>query len=323
LAARIYTNSSSIEINRRANAAAREWLVASLRYCTEHDLKFWETYSKGLLAELIGREGDWVESERLARDALEAAVTPTMRFPASAALCRIQIRRGDNAADLLENLAFDSQPQRLMYYAPILGEHAWLSGDEVAAALEVLRHAGDVAAQIGNVWAAGEIEYWRARLEGRKPSAAISTAEPFALLFSGDWWAAADEWGEMNAPYERALALLEGTPVACDEALGILDRLGARATASRARHDLRARGLRGLKRGPRASTRSNPAGLTLREREVLVLLGAGNSNGEIAARLNTASKTVDHHVSAILSKLGASSRLEAVAKARQLGLFEN
>jgi DNA-binding NarL/FixJ family response regulator len=118
------------------------------------------------------------------------------------------------------------------------------------------------------------------------------------------------------------MALLQGDEGACDEALSILDGLGASATASRARHELRARGLRGLRRGPRESTRSNAAGLTRREMDVLRLLDAGMSNAEIAARLNTAPKTTDHHVSAILAKLDSSSRLEAVSKARKLRLFD-
>jgi DNA-binding NarL/FixJ family response regulator len=77
------------------------------------------------------------------------------------------------------------------------------------------------------------------------------------------------------------------------------------------------------RRGPRPSTRSNPAGLTSREMEVLRLLQAGLSNAEVARRLHTAVKTTDHHVSSILSKLDATSRFEAVEKARQLGLLDD
>ena len=71
-------------------------------------------------------------------------------------------------------------------------------------------------------------------------------------------------------------------------------------------------------RGARASTRSNVGGLTDREVDVLDLLEEGLRNAEIAARLHLSEKTVGHHVSAILAKLGASSRTEAVRKARDL-----
>ena len=64
-------------------------------------------------------------------------------------------------------------------------------------------------------------------------------------------------------------------------------------------------------RGPRQSTRSNPAGLTEREVEILQLLDEGLRNADIARRLYVSPKTVDHHVSSILSKLGVKTRQEA------------
>jgi DNA-binding NarL/FixJ family response regulator len=85
---------------------------------------------------------------------------------------------------------------------------------------------------------------------------------------------------------------------------------------------LRQRGVRAASRGPRASTRANAAGLTRRQMEVLRLIDRGLSNAEIAERLCLSVKTVDHHVSAILAKLEASTRGEAAARARRSGLVE-
>lgn len=67
---------------------------------------------------------------------------------------------------------------------------------------------------------------------------------------------------------------------------------------------------------PLAASRTALSGLTPRQLEVLALLGEGATNAEIAARLVVSEKTVDHHVSAVLAKLGARNRREAGAKYR-------
>ena len=61
--------------------------------------------------------------------------------------------------------------------------------------------------------------------------------------------------------------------------------------------------------------------LTAREKEVLKLLGEGSTNKEIAAVLHTSEKTIEFHVSNILDKLGARSRVEAVIWAKEHGLI--
>jgi DNA-binding CsgD family transcriptional regulator len=136
----------------------------------------------------------------------------------------------------------------------------------------------------------------------------------------GDWRSAADAWAKIGAPYERALELVDsGVPEAMLEGLSVLDGLGAAPAAALVRHRLRGLGHTQVPRGPQAGTRTNPAGLTGRQLEILRLLSAGLTNAEIAARLVLSVRTVDHHVSAVLQKLGVSSRAEAAVVASGLG----
>jgi DNA-binding CsgD family transcriptional regulator len=63
-----------------------------------------------------------------------------------------------------------------------------------------------------------------------------------------------------------------------------------------------------------ASRTARPLGLSLREAEIMSLIAEGHSNGEIAARLVLAEKTVKNHVNRIYAKLGAESRAAAVVR---------
>src|SRR5262249_53242792 len=141
---------------------------------------------------------------------------------------------------------------------------------------------------------------------------------PYAAMIEGRWADAAELWRQIGCPFERALALAEGNEDARREAFAILESLGASATLKGLREQLRAAGIRGVPRGPRATTAENPAGLTKREMDVLLLLAKGLPNAEIARRLVRSEKTVDHHVSTILSKLAVRTRTEAASTARRL-----
>lgn len=103
------------------------------------------------------------------------------------------------------------------------------------------------------------------------------------------------------------------------EGLAIAEALGATALAGLLRQQLRGSGVRKVPRGLRRSTRSHPQGLTRREAQVLQLLSEGMANAHIARRLFVSPKTVEHHVSAILAKLGVPSRAQAIALAREQG----
>jgi DNA-binding NarL/FixJ family response regulator len=80
--------------------------------------------------------------------------------------------------------------------------------------------------------------------------------------------------------------------------------------------------LDGLFNGTRASDNAvDRAGLTCRQYEVLQLMAEGCATADLAARLYVSKNTVRTHVQQVFRKLGARSRLEAVAIARRSGLL--
>ena len=169
---------------------------------------------------------------------------------------------------------------------------------------------------------AAELVRWllRAGLIERDAVAPIpGLPEAHAAGWRGDWRAAADAWKRVGAPYERALELIDSGDVdATLEGIAVLDALDAAPAARIGRQRLRDLGVARVPRGPVSTTRSNPAGLTERQLDVLALLADGLTNGEIAARLVVSTRTVDHHVSAVLAKLGVTTRREAARRAREL-----
>ena len=162
---------------------------------------------------------------------------------------------------------------------------------------------------------------WRSRA-GLLDERPADGGEPYSYQIVGDWARAASYWRENGCRYQAALALADSHDgKALRQALDELQALGARRAAAIVARQLRELGERDLPRGPRHKTRANPAGLTVRELDVLELLAEGLRNVQIAERLVLSGKTVDHHVSAVLRKLNVRSRGEATAEAARLGLL--
>jgi DNA-binding NarL/FixJ family response regulator len=175
----------------------------------------------------------------------------------------------------------------------------------------------------GNRWQRGEIAWllWQA---GDRNIPSDGLAEPYALLINGNFAGAADAWRALRCPYDEACALAESNdPAKVRRAITTFEGLGAKPAIAHAISRLRTLGVHDVptvRRGPRATTRAHPAGLTQREAEVLVLVAAGLRNAEIAQRLYLTPKTVSHHLSAIYAKLGVETRIEAARAAAQLGI---
>ncbi|GAA0812848.1 ATP-binding protein [Spirilliplanes yamanashiensis] len=306
----------------RAGADPTDELERALAFTTARDLDGYTRHLLGYRAELRLARGDWAGAQADAEQAVAGADQPgASRVRATAVLGVLRSRRGEpGALDLLTRAADRGwEAGEIQFVGPAsaaLAEHHWLAGDPAAAADEA-RRAYDLAVRSGIGQYAGELAVWLWRAGG-SPEAPYTLGEPYRLLVGGNWRAAADHWEQRGHPYPMALALACGDTAAAARALRIVERLGAVATARRLRAQLRERGV--AVRGPRPATVANPSGLTARQVEVVALLADGLSNAEIAARLSLSAKTVDHHVSAVLAKLGVATRGQAAATARKLGL---
>ena len=199
---------------------------------------------------------------------------------------------------------------------------AELGGCRASPSARWRRPGRAASARRGHVdpWTSGSAAIWLPRL-GAAIDAPAVLPEPFAREMAGDWEAAAAEWDRLGRPYDAALARLGSSDeAALREALRVLDDLGAKAAAAAARRRMREVGVRAIPRGPRRTTRAAPAGLTAREQEVLALLSEGLPDREISRRLFISERTVHHHVSAVLAKIGVSSRTAAAREAARIGI---
>jgi DNA-binding CsgD family transcriptional regulator len=322
--ARGYGNLAWAALRNREYAVVDAALAAGLDHCTEPNLDLWRLYLQGFQSRSQLDQGQWTEAAETASVVLGDARTSSIpRILAGVSLGLVRARRGDprsvDALDAALALAEVSEElQRVEAVAAARAEVAWLRGDRdgVAQATEATLR---LAIELGARGVAGELVLWRRRA-GISDEIAIDVAEPYALQLAGDWEAAAQQWATIGRPYEAALALADGDGAARRRALEQLYELGAAPAAAIVARSMRAGGARGLRRGPRRTTRENPANLTPREVEVLALVEQGLRNRQIADRLFVSAKTVDHHVGAILRKLGVHTRGEAGAAARRLGL---
>jgi DNA-binding CsgD family transcriptional regulator len=304
---------------------SERWAHEYLAYAAERDLDLF--YIRSWLAAVHVYCGRWDEGATLAQDVLAGDASTISRITALVVLGRVRARRGDpGAGDTLDEALELAQPgshlQRLGHIRAARAEAAWLLGEEAAAVGEA-RAAYDLALEKRHLWFAGELAYWQWKA-GALERAPDWIAEPYRQQLAGDPRGAAEEWRAHGCVYEAARALAEsGDESELREALDAFESLRARPAAGAVRRSLRAVGVHAVPRGPRATTRANPAGLTAREVEVLRLVADGLRNAEIAERLFLSRRTVDHHVSAILRKLGAATRVEAVAEASRLALLED
>jgi DNA-binding CsgD family transcriptional regulator len=314
-------------LGMRLDEAERR-LATAIAYAIEHDLDTYHWFLLAGRATLRVRQGAWdaaeLEISRLLQQPMVSSVT---RILTLTPLGLVHARRGnpEAAVALDEALMLADRTGQLLTLGPVRAaraEAALLAGDRERAREEVIA-VRDLVIERGNRWDRGELTWllWQA---GERDIPTGNLAEPYALQIAGDFAEAAAAWHELGCPYEEARALAESDdPAAVRRAVTMFEDLGATPAIGQAIQRLRTLGVRDLptfRRGPRATTRAHPSGLTQREAEVLALVAAGLRNAEIAERLYLTPKTVSHHLSAIYAKLGVETRIEAAHAASQLGM---
>ncbi|MBP1683369.1 MAG: transcriptional regulator, LuxR family, partial [Ignavibacteriaceae bacterium] len=316
-ATRCFVNLGSIHLQQRNLIEADKYFSQGLEYGNEKDIYVFSLCMAGHYGKSKLHLGNWEEAIDLANLVLKQEIVPPGNtvMPMNV-IASIRTRRNDPGALKLINeaskLAFQmGEMEKIVSITSTKAEYFWLQ-NKLGDVTEELESIYPRVKKTNNSWAIGEIAYWVWKAGHLKEITEI-IAKPYLLQIQGKWKEASELWKELQCPYEQALALSEGDEASMKKAIEIFEKLGASATVQFIKQRMRESGIKSIPKGPRQSTKENPSGLTQRELEVLKLVSHGLSNSDIARELFISPKTVDHHISAVFSKLNIHSRIEAAS----------
>lgn len=321
--ARCYANLTDWLVGFRRWDEAERNIDAALEFYDDHDFAAGRFNAVAGLAWMQLMRGRWAEADatlQLLRPIQRVGESGVLETTPLSARALLDVRSGADGAEASLRAAWDVaiRSGAAWCVVPVASagiEHAWASGQPDRADPYVvvgLDAAGDSAWRDWILWRMAVL------LDREVDPTEMTIAAERSGVADG-WEAGAASFERLGMPYERALELIRSGRVEPTlEGLSVLAELGAEPAARIARQRVRDLGVTSVPRGPQRSTRANPATLTDRQLEVLDLLAAGLTNAEIAERLVVSVRTVDHHVSAVLQKLGVTSRQEAAEVAATL-----
>lgn len=339
-------------------ARAEQWCRVADDFVRDYGCPFLYAECRTLYGGVLVATGRWSDAARELQVALRASAgtLPALHARALGRLAGLRIRQGrlEEAGQLVVELDqhLESDAEGMLARAAL---HL-ASGDGAAASAVLaarLDHLRSHGVQLGQALemlacaqlATGDLDAATATsrqlsalvghgLPGDRPDRVAGNAATVAGLLAlavgradrarAEFTVAERTWAAHRLPFEQARALAQlaravqpSHPQLAIEyarrALAVFEGLGAALDADEVAAYLRGLGVHGGRSAPRGT-----GGLTTREREVLALLGHGLSNPEIADRLFISRKTVAHHVSNVLAKLGVRNRAEAAGYAVRL-----
>ncbi len=297
---------------------ARRARDTAIRY----ELPILEVEAKSIYADALMRKGDWPAAEELATESLGSHANADLHLNRVLGLLRLRTGRPGAREYLAAAWSIALRYEEidfLLHVGAGLAEQMWLLDEIDPSLTSQLVDLVERGIYQEFPWLSGWLAFWlwRSKLLDQPPA---GVPKPYALAMEGAVADAASIWEARRLPYNRAIVLSCGETSERLEALEILDALGADAVSAKVRRGLREVGV-AVPRGKGRATRDHAAGLTSRQAEILDLLAEGLTNSEIADRLFLSPRTVENHVSAVLAKLDASTREQAVERAREQELI--
>lgn len=326
-----------------ALSRAREWTLELSRWCeVQPQMVAFTNTCLVHRAEVMQFDGAWNEAMAEARRACELAIGDREQTPPPAAyyrqaeLLRLQgeFRSAEAAYRSASRLGHEPQPGLALLRAaqghtdaactaisralaqmqdPLQRARLLPAYVELTLAAHRMADARDAAAELQHIARQYPTEILQAMAAVARGAAELAEGQATAAL--PFLHRACDLWQQAGAPYELARVRLlmalacrsleddESADLEFDAASALFQRLGAKPDLER---------LEALRHPGRQASRH---GLTAREKQVLRQIAAGRTNKEIARVLSLSERTIDRHVSSILTKLDVPSRAAATAYA--------